>query len=109
MRRNPQLGRMIYAQYFSHMEEGIAMKNKQAELIKQLSDKEIVLNLYLTQCIILFITFVLSRIIHGGWFFVFEFLWWDWGHFYLGVGVALVIVLAELIAMKFLPEHYFDD
>lgn len=85
------------------------MENKQAQLIKQLSKKEIVLNLYFTQGLLLFLTFVLSRFIHGEFFYVFNFLWWDWQDLFLGIGLALVVVFLEVIGVKYLPKHYFDD
>lgn len=89
--------------------EGIILKNKQAELIKQLSEKEIVLNLYATQFLLLAITFLLSRFIHNDWLYPFDFVWWEKNHFFLGIGIAFIVVFLELIGVKYLPKHYFDD
>lgn len=85
------------------------MENKQAELIKRLSKKEIILNLYFTQGLLLLITIALSRFIHGEYFYVFNFLWWDWQDLLLGISFALAVVFLEIIGVRYLSERYFDD
>lgn len=85
------------------------LKNRQAELIKQLTEKEIVLNLYITQLLILLVTVILSRLIHKDWLYPLQFLSWEMSDVYLGIGVAFAVVFLEVIGMKYLPKHFFDD
>nr|WP_090893428.1 CPBP family intramembrane glutamic endopeptidase [Evansella caseinilytica] len=83
--------------------------NKQAELIKKLTDRELLLNLYLTQLLMLAVVVVLSKIMHGSWFYPLRFLTWNGPHFLIGAGTALLVVLIELSAVKYLPKAWFDD
>lgn len=85
------------------------MKNKQAELIKNISDEVLVLNVWITQGIVFVVSAVLA-------FFLFdsfsEFLslfrvvddklvW--------GVAAGLFVVLNDVILMKILPPSLYDD
>lgn len=80
--------------------------------IHQLSDKELLLNLYLTHVL----SFFLSGI---GIFFLFvrqgkdfgdNFALWSIGSdLLLGGGVAVVIIALNLWAYRFLPQKYWDD
>lgn len=89
--------------------EGNILKNKQAQIIKQMTDKEIVLNLYVTQLILFVVAVVLSQIIHKDWYYPFQFLSWELKHIFIGIFVAFVVVLLEIVGIKYLPEEYFDD
>ncbi|MBU9723991.1 MULTISPECIES: CPBP family intramembrane glutamic endopeptidase [Bacillaceae] len=82
---------------------------KQGEIIKQLTDRELLLNLYITQFIILILAFTLSRFLFGTWFYPLELITWDLQAVTLGVIAGLLVVLLELILVKWLPKHYFDD
>ncbi|ADU30095.1 type II CAAX endopeptidase family protein [Evansella cellulosilytica] len=83
--------------------------SKQAEIVKRLTDKELLLNLYITQFIIIVAVFLLSRIIQGDWFFVFTLFFWEWKHALLGGFVALIIVVIELLLVKVVPRSWLDD
>jgi membrane protease YdiL (CAAX protease family) len=83
---------------------------KQNELIKQLTDKQIVQNLYFTQFLLLFIAIALG-------FFLFdqieEFLdLWvirDYLFVIYGIGLALIVIIVDFIIMKVAPSRLTDD
>jgi len=83
---------------------------KQNELIKQLTDKQIIQNLYMTQLILLAIAVGLS------------FLLFDQFHEFLilfnapfqqalkwGVGLAIIVIIIDYLIFKGVPEKYVDD
>lgn len=85
------------------------MKNKQAEIIKSLTDEELYKQLVLTQVLLM-----MAAIIIG--FFAFD----DVGQFtalfkldsqplVLGLMAGLVVVMLDLTGMKYLPPSYYDD
>ena len=85
------------------------MKNKQAEIIKSLTDEELYKQLVLTQVLLM-----MAAIIIG--FFAFD----DVGQFTalfkldyqplaLGLMAGLVVVMLDLTGMKYLPPSYYDD
>ncbi|WP_413789196.1 CPBP family intramembrane glutamic endopeptidase [Bacillus yunxiaonensis] len=78
--------------------------------IEDMSLKEIRLNLYITQAIILCIGALLAYILFPS-IDAFLDLWkWDFIPILLiGGGVACMIVLLDYIAMNLLPESWFDD
>lgn len=83
---------------------------KQSELIKQLSDKELKLNLVLSQMLFLAIALVLSLFLFedfNNWFTLFE--WNVRDLIILGFFPPLLIVGVDLILMRFLPKSVFDD
>lgn len=86
------------------------MNKNYKELIDELSDKELLKHLYMTQVILV----VLSL---GIGYFLFDSLksfleLFDWNDpfiWVIGVPAGLLIVCMDLIFMKFLPSSYFDD
>jgi membrane protease YdiL (CAAX protease family) len=82
---------------------------KQSEIIKHLSDRELVLNLYITQFIMLLAALILSRFIFESWFYPFTLISWNLNHLLIGAGAGLFIVLIELAAVRYLPKSWFDD
>ena len=86
------------------------MLKKQNELIKQLTDKQIVQNLYFTQFLLLCIAIALG-------FFLFdqieEFLdLWvirDYLFVIYGIGLALIVIIVDFIIMKVAPSRLTDD
>ena len=87
------------------------MNNRQKELINQLTDKELLINFYTSQLFLFFIAILLG-------FFLFDeisdlFLLFNFKDFLsilvIGGGSGLIIVLIDLILMKFLPSTYYDD
>lgn len=86
------------------------MKNKQAEIVKSLSVKELLYNVYLTQLIIIVIAFIIGFFLFDSWSEFFSlFQWSDWRILYIGIPIGLLIVLYDWIMMKYTPSHYHDD
>ncbi|WP_377888756.1 CPBP family intramembrane glutamic endopeptidase [Alkalihalobacillus sp. R86527] len=86
------------------------MKNRQAEAVKTLSDRELLLNVYLTQIVLLVISCVVGFFLFQEiWFLpdIFELKWIDMIVF--GGGASLVIISIDLVLMRVLPESSFDD
>ncbi|MBO1513896.1 CPBP family intramembrane glutamic endopeptidase [Metabacillus bambusae] len=86
------------------------MLKKQNELIKQLTDKQIVQNLYFTQFLLLCIAIALG-------FFLFDqieefFDLWiirDYLFVIYGIGLALIVIIVDFIIMKVAPSRLTDD
>ncbi|RFU65570.1 CPBP family intramembrane glutamic endopeptidase [Peribacillus glennii] len=86
------------------------MKNKQAEIIKQLTDKELHMNLFLTHIILLMLSAVLGIFLFDNqsqFFKLFRFQYWN--ILFIGGSAAAIVILFDLLAMKLLPESYQDD
>jgi uncharacterized protein len=86
------------------------MLNNQKELIKNLTDRELLLNLYVTQAVLLSIAFVI-----GVWkydsFASFAGLW-QWNSFdiwIIGGTSGILVVALDLVLMKKLPKQWYDD
>ena len=86
------------------------MKNKQAELLKNISDETLILNVWLTQAIVIFAAFLLGLFWFDDWasfwrLFQFE----DWRILTIGITAGIAIVLLDLLMMKWLPASFYDD
>lgn len=86
------------------------MKKKYDDIIKELSDKEIVFHLIATQLLLLTVAACL------GWFlfdsmaeFFTLFKWQDKNIWLVGGVAGIAIVLLDLLLMKILPRSYYDD
>lgn len=85
-------------------------KNRQSELIKQLTDKELLFHLYLTQIILFLISFLLSLFLFDHALAVFDLIDWnDRQVFYIGGTAGVAVVLLDVILMKLLPARFYDD
>lgn len=83
---------------------------KQAELIKKMTDKEILLNLYITQLGMLSIAMILSIFLFDQWADLFiKFKWDPYAIFIVGGGSALIIIIFQLILERILPKEMLDD
>ncbi|MBD3110360.1 CPBP family intramembrane metalloprotease [Bacillus sp. AGMB 02131] len=86
------------------------MKNKQAELLKNISDETLILNVWLTQGIVIFATFILGLFLFDDWVsFGALFQWDDVRILTIGVTTGIGIVLLDLLLMKWLPASFYDD
>ncbi|RFB17007.1 CPBP family intramembrane metalloprotease [Bacillus sp. HNG] len=86
------------------------MGRRQADIIKHLPDKEIVFHLYLTQGILLVVSFVLGFFFFDNWSsFTKLWNWKDWNILFIGSAFALVVVIVDFLLMKWLPEAMYDD
>ncbi|WP_110927583.1 CPBP family intramembrane glutamic endopeptidase [Bacillus massiliglaciei] len=86
------------------------MKNKQAELIKELTDRELLYNLLYTQIILLTISFFLGIILFDSYSSFFDlFHVTDPDIWIIGVPAGIAVVYLDLLMMKWVPAHCFDD
>lgn len=86
------------------------MKNKQAEIIKQLTDKELHMNLFFTQIILLMISAGLGIFLFNdisSFFGLFRLK--DWDIVTIGGSAAALVILFDILMMKLLPDSYRDD
>src|SRR5690606_38739392 len=84
---------------------------KQKEIIDQLSDRELMINFYLSQGIILVTALSLTPFLFTSFSDLFTlFRFEKIGQvLFIGGGAGLIVVLLDLLLMKILPESYFDD
>ncbi|WP_062356247.1 CPBP family intramembrane glutamic endopeptidase [Bacillus kwashiorkori] len=86
------------------------MKNKQKDIVAKLTDKELLLNVYLSQLILLIISLVLSWLLFSNVFTPLQFYnFMDGQILTVGVSAACIVVLIDLILMKQLPPRFYDD
>lgn len=83
---------------------------RQAEIIKQLSDKEITINIYLTQITILFLAIILGWFLLDGWSGLSSLFQWDPHKIIVyGGGSAILVIFIELVLERKLPQYLLDD
>lgn len=82
---------------------------KQAELIKSLTEKEIILSVIFTQVILLILASILSPFFFKNWHSFSLVFQWDFKWIFIGVISGLVVVSLDLFLMKRLPQRYYDD
>ncbi|MDQ0481940.1 CPBP family intramembrane glutamic endopeptidase [Guptibacillus hwajinpoensis] len=86
------------------------MRNRQAEVVKNLSDRELLINVYLTQGILLILSCVIGVILFSELWFIDEIVEFNLGDMlFLGGGLALFVVLIDQLLMVVLPEDKLDD
>ncbi|WP_417899979.1 CPBP family intramembrane glutamic endopeptidase [Bacillus haimaensis] len=86
------------------------MKNKQAEMVKRMSDKELLNHLYVSQLLFFLVAVVLAFFLFEGWNEFLLLLEWDIQEiFIIGSFVGIAVVLIDLILMKYVPRHLMDD
>lgn len=86
------------------------IKNKQAEMIKNLSDEVLLMNAFITQGLVLIVALILGLFLFDDFTdFVSLFQWRDWNILIWGVSIGVVVVLYDLLLMKIFPSSYFDD
>lgn len=85
------------------------MKNKQAALIKQLSNRELLLNLLVTQLIILIAAGILGFFLHNQTASFLSLFHFQPRHLLIGAGAGITVVLVDFYMMKRVPESWQDD
>lgn len=85
------------------------MKNKYSEMINELSDRELVRQLYLTQIILLVVSLILSIFLFKGYSFWQQMNWFDIHIITVGVAAGLIVVIIDYFFTKWLPSSYYDD
>ena len=86
------------------------MMNKETyfQLIKELSDKQLIKHLYLTQFLLLIIACILHTFIFKSSTLK-ELFIVDIGDFFLGLAAGMAVVLVDIIMLNLLPAEYNDD
>lgn len=85
-------------------------KNKYSELIKGLSDKELLTHLYTTQILLLTISFFLGIILFDRITDISTlFQWEDYRVLTVGAAAGVIVVAVDLALMKLLPSSVYDD
>lgn len=86
------------------------MRNRQAEVVQKMSDKEILFHLYITQFILLFLSIILGFILFDDWG-SFSRLWslQDWKILIYGAGSAGIVIALDFLLMKYIPKELYDD
>lgn len=82
---------------------------KQAEIIRDLSNKELYANLYLTQGIILAAALILAFFLQGSVFAPFLLINITWQATMIGAAFAGAVLLLEFFCYYTLPKKWFDD
>jgi len=88
----------------------ILLKENYKNIINQLTDKQIVQQLYLSQALIFLIAVILGLFIFDSWSeFTSLFIFDDWSILSIGFLAGIVIVQIDILFMRYLPKQYFDD
>jgi uncharacterized protein len=83
--------------------------NRQADMIKRMADREIILHLYLTQLILLVISLFFAFILFED-YSSFKLLWKIEAEiFYIGGSIAFGVILIDLLLARWLPKEMLDD
>lgn len=85
-------------------------KMQQSQLIKKMTDKELIVNLYITQLIIFLLAIILSWFLFDSWGDLLALFKWDpFQIVVIGGGSALIIISFEMWLEKILPKDMLDD
>ncbi len=79
------------------------------KIIQSLSDKELLLNLYLSQFLMVALALVASRLLFGSWLYPFTLITFSFEAVLYGLLIALAVVLVEFFFVWLLPASWFDD
>lgn len=82
------------------------MKNKYNELISGLTDKQLLFHLYMTQLILLVITFILGYILFDQFSFLQALKFNDFRIVSIGIPLGAMVVIVDILLMKWLPESF---
>jgi uncharacterized protein len=85
------------------------MKRKYNELISSLTDKELMFQLYLTQMILLIVSFILGILFYDHFSYLKHLNWIDFHIISIGIPSGIAVVIVDIILMKWLPSSYYDD
>lgn len=86
------------------------MNTKYTEILKQISDRELLLHLYFTQLILLVIAAVAGFFLFDHWEQFSALFQWDLKTIVLiGGGAGLLVVGIDMLFMRYLPSAFYDD
>ncbi|MBS4194530.1 CPBP family intramembrane glutamic endopeptidase [Lederbergia citri] len=84
-------------------------KNRQAEIAKNLTGKELVFHLLLTQSLIILLALILCWILFPDMSTILKLFHWDIVWIVIGLCSGLTVVALDLVLMKKVPNEYYDD
>ncbi|MBI0576187.1 CPBP family intramembrane metalloprotease [Neobacillus cucumis] len=85
------------------------MKNKYNDLIRGLTDRELLFHLYMTQIILLTISIILGILLFDHFSFLSYFRLNDIRIVNIGLPAGILVVIVDIILMKWLPSSFYDD
>lgn len=84
-------------------------KEKYTELINQLTDRELLKNVYITQIILLIVAFILHLIIFQSNPPITKLFKYDLSDFIIGIIAGITVVIMDIWLMNRYSTHYHDD
>jgi uncharacterized protein len=86
------------------------LRNKQAEIVKGMKDKQILFHLYATQGMLIIISIIVGFILFPDFSSFLELWTFDLREILIFGGVsAFVVIILDFAMMKYVPKHYYDD
>ncbi|WP_040208310.1 CPBP family intramembrane glutamic endopeptidase [Neobacillus jeddahensis] len=85
------------------------MKKKYNDLIASLTDKELLHHLYLTQIILLTISFILGWLLFDHLSYLNNIHFNDIEFVTVGIPLGIAVVIIDVALMNWLPSSYYDD
>jgi membrane protease YdiL (CAAX protease family) len=85
------------------------MKKRYRELINGLTDKELLFHLYMTQVILIVISFILGILLFDHFSFLKNIHWLDVNVVSIGIPMGVAVVIVDMILMIWLPSSFYDD
>jgi len=85
------------------------MKKKYFELINGLTDRDLLFHLYMTQVILCVISLLLGFIFFDHFSYLETIILDDSQIFTIGIPAGLIVVMLDVLLMKWLPSSYYDD
>lgn len=86
------------------------MGKKYSDLMKEITDKELLQSLYVTQLVLFVLSFILGLFLFNDFSEFIALFKWDLNQILIwGGGAGLAVFLLDFVLMKWLPAHYYDD
>jgi uncharacterized protein len=83
---------------------------KQSELVKKLTDRELLINVYATQLLLFVVGLILLFFLFSDWMNIFSYFRFELNNILLfGIGSAIFIIVLDLTLMKIVPEEWLND
>lgn len=86
------------------------MKKRYVDLIQEISDRQLLISLYMTQIVLLTIAFFLGIFLFDSYSDFFDlFHWKDTNILFVGGMSGIAVVIVDIVLMKIMPAKYYDD
>ncbi|MGG5253760.1 lysostaphin resistance A-like protein [Neobacillus sp. SM06] len=85
------------------------MKKKYTDMVNELTDRELLFHLYVTQAILFGITLVLGMILFEPFAFFRHIRLDDRNIITVGASAGVLVVVIDILLMKVLPNSFYDD